>query len=71
MNGAEQNHAGVFPAMEDQKLLRLQLRIAQRADELAQSRMSERNPDLDLQCWLEAEREILNRCGGAGLALAT
>lgn len=39
-------------------LLALQLRVARRADELAQERQAP--PGLNLHCWLLAEREVLS-----------
>lgn len=68
MKCAEQNHERVFLTEDD--LLQLQLQIAQRADELAQSRMLPHDYDCDRQCWLEAERDVLDRCHRAPLAVA-
>lgn len=42
----------------EEDLLPLQLRIARRADELAQLR-SEHSAGDDRECWLQAERELL------------
>lgn len=61
MNTMEENPVNVFPP--EDKLVQLNLLIAQRADELARERHGPHDRDADLQCWLEAEREILDRCG--------
>ena len=44
---------------DDADLLHLQLRIAQRADELAHVRHPKSRRISDRDCWLEAEREVL------------
>jgi hypothetical protein len=54
-----------IPSEED--LLQLQLQIAQRADELAQSQAGSRTQESDWHCWLEAERDVLARPGDAAL----
>jgi hypothetical protein len=55
------------PASADDELLKLQLRVARRADELSQE--NGREPQKDLEHWLQAEREVLtNRTAVAALA---
>lgn len=43
----------------DEALLRLQLQVAQRADELAHARGASVAPSDDYECWLQAERDVL------------
>lgn len=64
MNTAELIEYAVSPEAD---LLQLQLEIARRADELAQSRASNDGGNDDRNCWLEAEKEVLSRI--ADLAL--
>lgn len=45
--------------VDEDRLVQLHVRIAQRADQLAQRRLGPRSRELDLRCWLEAERQIL------------
>jgi hypothetical protein len=61
-----QQTAGEAAVSTEDELLQLQLKVAQRADKLAQENGSVRGRDL--QHWLQAEQDILER--GAGLALA-
>lgn len=49
----------VLPATDENRLVLLHLEIAQRADQLAQRQDGRRDRAADLQCWLEAEREVL------------
>jgi hypothetical protein len=42
-------------------LLPVQLQIARRADEIAQSRSGTRSGSDDWNCWIEAEKEVLSR----------
>jgi hypothetical protein len=56
---------------DDDRLMQLELRVAQRADELSQESGSVRGRDLEH--WLRAEQEIFERCRGQvepGLAVA-
>ncbi len=56
---------------EDDRLLQFELKVAQRADELSQASGSVRGRDLEH--WLRAEHEILERCRSGlkpGLAAA-
>lgn len=50
----------VTPAIDD-ALADLELAVARRADELAQSGLC--TTPLNLHCWLQAEQEILGRAG--------
>ena len=43
----------------DEALLQLQLRVAQRADQLAHSRGASLAPSDDYDYWLQAERDVL------------
>jgi hypothetical protein len=52
----------------ENELLQLQLQIARRADELAQTRAHRQSGQTDRDFWLEAENEVLNP--GAEPALA-
>lgn len=64
MNTAEMIEEAVSAndtAMDD--ILRLQLRIARRADELAHGRMHAKDEFTDWQLWREAEEEILGDKG--------
>ena len=42
-------------------LTQLQLQIARRADELARAKVGRCEEKSDLDCWLQAEREILGQ----------
>jgi hypothetical protein len=42
-------------------LTQLQLQIARRADELARANVGRLKESNDLDCWLQAEREIIGR----------
>jgi hypothetical protein len=61
MKSVERNKA-VIVARGD-KLSRLQLEVARRADELAQTHRAAADAKSDRECWLEAEREVLSRAG--------
>ena len=65
MNTAELIGHAVSPEAE---LLQLQLEIARRADELAQSRAGNRSRKSDRNCWIEAEKEVLSRIAEPALA---
>jgi hypothetical protein len=52
----------------EDELLQLELKVAQRADQLSQESGSVRGQDL--QHWLRAEQEIFEGCLGSGLAKA-
>ena len=58
MNTAELIEYAVSPEAE---LLQLQLEIARRADELAQSRAGDGSERDDRNCWIKAEKEVLSR----------
>jgi hypothetical protein len=68
MNTPEQVTSATAVLNEDDRLLQLELRVAQRADELSQASGSVRGRDLEH--WLRAEQEIFERCrralAGAG-----
>lgn len=53
-----------YAGSPEAELLRWQLEIARRADELMQSRSSARQGGDDWNCWMEAEREVLGRVSG-------
>jgi hypothetical protein len=56
---------------EDDRLMQLELRVAQRADKLSQESGNVRGRDLEH--WLQAEQDIFERCrarGKAGLTVA-
>ena len=48
-------------ALPNDEMLQVQLLIARRADQLARSRATQSDGNTDLNCWLEAEREVLGR----------
>ena len=54
-------HTGPSVSFGDEDLLRLEFRVAQRADELSQRDGCERGRDLEH--WLQAEREIFETIG--------
>ena len=64
MNTAELIEYAVSPEAD---LLQLQLEIARRADELAQSRAGNGSGSDDRNCWLEAEKEVLSRIADPAL----
>jgi hypothetical protein len=66
MNTAEAIDSTAIPT--DVDLSQLQLRIARRADTLAQRRTGSRDPKTDWECWLAAEQEEL-AAEGSPLAL--
>ena len=57
MNSTGQIAGNTLEAPASDRLTHWQLRIAQRADQLA-AKMA-RGRDQDLECWLQAEREVL------------
>ena len=50
-----------YAASPEAEWLQLQLEIARRADELAQSRAAHGSEDDDRHCWINAEKEVLSR----------
>ena len=50
-----------YAASPEAELLQLQLEIARRADELAQSRAGDGSESDDRNCWIKAEKEVLSR----------
>ena len=56
----KREHATADPS--DRALFELELRIARRADELANAEMLRR--DQNLACWIRAEREVLSPSAG-------
>ncbi len=63
MKTPEQDLSATAVPNEDDRLLQLELRVAQRADELSQESGSVRGRDLEH--WLRAEQEVFERCRGA------
>jgi hypothetical protein len=51
-------------SLTENRLVQLHVEIARRADQLAQRQRGPRSREIDLQCWLEAEREVLGRVRG-------
>ena len=66
MNTAELMDDALSP---DDGLLHLQLEIARRADQLARTRGAGFTGETDLNCWLEAEREVLSSTREAGMCV--
>jgi len=60
MDTPEQEASSTAAFAQDDHLLQLELKIAQRADVLLQASGSVRGRDLEH--WLQAEREVLARC---------
>jgi hypothetical protein len=60
MNTPDQDASAAIVSIDDDRLLQLELRVAQRADKLAEA--SGRIRGKDLEHWLQAEQEVLARC---------
>ena len=66
MNTPELDASATAVLPEDDRLLQLELRVAQRADELSQKNGNVRGRDLEH--WLQAEQEIFTPAQQPGLA---
>jgi Protein of unknown function (DUF2934) len=62
MTTPEPDASAAIVSHDDDRLLQLELKVAQRADKLAEA--SGRSRGKDLEHWLQAEQEILARCCG-------